>query len=171
MAENIHIKLEPDDYPEHPWLHAGLGFEWNFNHKKLKEDVSDGFPTDNLTDWWFFKVYMYDHSGFSLALKPFSCKWDSGVYGVVAVRRPSRGGRWHRREKFLKHLEECIENLSCWLNGDVHQYTVADDRGDILDACGGLYGREYAKEVAANSALMFLAAIPASQRGDLKWAC
>jgi hypothetical protein len=169
MAKHIHIKLTPDDCPVHPWLDCDVGFEWSFHHRKLGDDVSKGFPDDNLRDWWMVRVYGYDHSGVSLALKPFSCQWDSGVYGVVAVRRPSRGGRWYRREKFFDYLEGCLGSLVCWINGDVYQYAVEDDHGVLLDSCGGLYGREYAKDVAEASAHMFLSALPLYQRGEIVW--
>lgn len=91
---------------------------------------------------------MYDHSGCSYSTVPFSCKWDSGVIGVIYVTREkalqfSGGSRMTKavRERVLSALKGEIETYNQWANGGVLQYSL-EREGKEVEYCGGFYSLE-----------------------------
>ena len=94
-------------------------------------------------------VYMYSHSGETIATTPFSCPWDSGKLGFIYVthKRAMEHLGWKsitpkRKEKLLKYLEGEVETLDQYIRGDVYGFTYTNDKGEE-DSCWGFYGDDF----------------------------
>lgn len=109
-------------------------------------------------------VYLYDHSGLLLNTAPFTCPWDSMQVGFIFMERKSilkaKPG-YSRITKKLKDWAEKILKLelttySQYLNGDVWDYVIKDETGEVVDSCCGFYGLSYCR-VAGEEVLHALA--------------
>ena len=109
-----------------------------------------------------FKLYMYKHSGTSVSLSPFSCSFDSGCCGYIAVAREKifKDFGWKRiTEKRMKKLRAIARSevyaLDQYLNGEVYEYIIEDSAGEVVDSLGGFFGIEYAKKEALAALLCY----------------
>jgi hypothetical protein len=93
-----------------------------------------------------YPLYLYDHSGLTISLSPFSCPWDSGQVGWVmlqskkvrewfGVKRLSKK-IWNLAEESVKVTVEMYDD---YLRGNCYWYQVLKD-GDVVDSCGGFIG-------------------------------
>ncbi len=90
-------------------------------------------------------LYLYDHSGITISLSPFSCRWDSGQVGFVIVRkekmlRELSAKRFTKslKNKALKIAQGEVETYDQYLRGEVYGYKIDGDG----DSCWGFYGQE-----------------------------
>lgn len=142
-TEDFHVIATPDPDPQSPFDND-LGFEFHFGIRRNLETTSTNCPRPNNPDYWCYPVYGYVHSGVVLSLTPFSCPWDSGLAGYVAVKRPSRGGEWRTRKAFLAYLEACIKTFNDYLAGDCYGYEIVEtDTGTVVDSCWGFIGFDH----------------------------
>jgi len=99
-------------------------------------------------------LYMYDHSGITISLTPFQCRWDSGQVGFVVIPRKKMleefGGKYFAKKlkaKGMKHAESEVATLDQFIRGEVYGYNIfgkeKDDEREELDSCWGHYGQEY----------------------------
>lgn len=84
---------------------------------------------------WRFNVYMYEHSGRTVSLAPFSCRFDSGQLGVLWIPR-QRGRTGKKAEEIAKALVSDLDNL---LQGNVHGYKAVHEDGRE-ESCWGFIG-------------------------------
>ena len=96
-------------------------------------------------------LYMYDHSGITISLSPFSCPWDSGQVGFVQVPRQKMIEEFGNKiftsklkKGALKTAKNEVEEMDRYVRGEVYGYVIDD--GD--ESCWGYYGKEYAIEEA-----------------------
>lgn len=104
----------------------------------------------------FTPLGLLDHSGLSLYAGggshwSDSAGWDSGTVGYAYVTRERCDelgapidGEHGAEAQMLAEIREYDQ----WLRGDVYVVVVEDDRGEVLDSCGGIIGHEYADEAA-----------------------
>ncbi len=112
-------------------------------------------------------LYMYDHSGITIALTPFSCRWDSSQVGFVAVPRLKMIEEFGKKiftpklkVRALEIAEAEVKEMDMFCTGQVYGFKVFgpmtgddddDDCREELEACWGFYGEEYAIEEAKGS--------------------
>jgi len=89
------IEIFPDERGESPreWnnicvfhvAHKNYAFgDTNYNsYESIKEAEQEAIQDGDIV----LPLYMYDHSGITISLSPFSCPWDSGQVGFVQVPR------------------------------------------------------------------------------------
>jgi len=89
-------------------------------------------------------LYIYDHSGITISLSPFSCRWDSGQVGFVQVPRKKMIEEFGKKiftpalkARALEIAKGEVETLDCYVRGEVFGYVVDDD-----DSCWGYYSVE-----------------------------
>jgi len=99
-------------------------------------------------------LYLYDHSGITISLSPFSCPWDSGQLGFVIIRRQKMleefGGRKFTqilKDRALKIAESEVKEYDQFLRGEVYGYQIDEDGY----SCWGFYGIEDCLEEAKNT--------------------
>lgn len=106
-----------------------------------------------------FPLYMYDHSGTSyrcsMGGNPFSCPWDSGRAGIIALKKSDVGtpgkkyklgdGTTKTIGSYFEQAQHMCEVYTAWANGEVYGYIVEDEDGEELDACWGFIETEGAE--------------------------
>ena len=116
----------------------------------VEQQKRDGEP---LALW--LPVYLYNHSGLALSTKPFYSHWDSGQVGfIVATQKDVREffgvERISKRVRTLAYarLEAEVQTYHQYLSGDVWDYLIEDEDGEIVDSLSGMYGYDYATAMA-----------------------
>ena len=157
------IGIYYDTSPESPreWDNLGTFYTAHCRYRPEKEfdeyfrreevfdrygDFSDSFEKKYIA----LKIYLYYHSGQTISSSPFSCPWDSGLFGIVAVsvEKVKKEYGWKlltaaRRRKIEEYLQGEIDTYDNYLRGEVYGYriTPADDKDDVLESCWGYYGK------------------------------
>jgi hypothetical protein len=153
--KNHKISIYPDDNSESPrtWdniteYHCchrryALG-DKGFNYSSGQDCISAAQQAQKQGDI-VLPLYLYDHSGITISLSPFSCPWDSGQVGFVIVRREKMLKEFSAKKfskslkaKALKIAQSEVETYDQYLQGDVYGYQVDEDG----DSCWGYYGIE-----------------------------
>lgn len=154
------LRVEQEEYPENPrttW--DNLGTMVCFHTRYVLGDKDTGY---NFRDYASFKevleainkkenpvailpIYMYDHSGITIATTPFSCKWDSGQIGYIFLSKKKaieEYGENYEVEKIKEYLENEVKIYDQYLTGDVYGFTVINKEGEEEDSCWGFYGSD-----------------------------
>lgn len=128
-------------------------------------DEVQAWCEENAGEWFIAPLWMYEHSGVALragASNPFSCQWDSGGVGIVALKR-SEWGRQElaepeREAALLDYAKGVAEIYGRWMNGECYGYSIVDPRDASYDgdSCWGYVGLENVQE-AAKDALEYAA--------------
>lgn len=156
------IDIYYDTTPESPrkWDNLGTFYTAHRSYRPEKEfdehfqreevfdrygDFSDSFEKKHIA----LNLYLYDHSGLTISSSPFSCRWDSGWFGIVAVsvEKVKKEFGWKlltaaRRRKIEGYLQGEIDTYDNYLRGEVYGYriTPADDKDNVLESCWGYFG-------------------------------
>jgi len=95
-------------------------------------------------------LYIYDHSGVTMATTPFGCRWDSSKVGYIYLSKEKAREEYGwkkitkaRREKLLSYLEAEVKEFDQYITGDVYRFKVEDEDGEEVDSCGGFYGTDW----------------------------
>lgn len=122
----------------------------NFNYQNGEDCITVAKEAQKQGDI-ILPLYLYDHSGITISLSPFSCPWDSGQVGFVIVRREKMlqefGGKKFTqslKDKALRLAEGEVETYDKHLRGEVYGYKIDEDG----DSCWGFYGQEECIEEA-----------------------
>lgn len=102
------------------------------SHKRYNLGDKHDFNFDNHNNWdeaenaikkqydvaVILPLYLYDHSGITMATKPFSCRWDSGQVGFIVVSKKKI-----RDEYKVKRISnELIKKVTKVLEAEVKGY-------------------------------------------------
>lgn len=92
----------------------------------------------------FEPLYMYDHSGLTISLKPFSCPWDSGQIGWVYIGKEKLAEEWGSGPDAMDKARAClkaeVETYDQYLTGDVWGVRIKNADGEEMDSCWGFFG-------------------------------
>jgi len=88
-------------------------------------------------------LYLFDHSGLSMSVRPYGCSWDSGEIGFIYVDGESK-----EYDDLIAGLTGEVETYNQYLGGDVWGYIIEDSAGDVIDSCWGFHGFDYCKSEA-----------------------
>lgn len=163
------ISIYCDENPESPREWDNLGTMYTAHRRYCPERELDAhFDIDEvfcsrwefserfLRDYIALPIYLYDHSGLTVSTGPFSCKWDSGLFGIIAVEVEKVKKEWGwkiltkaRRKSIEEHLQGEVNTYDNYLTGEVYGYkiTSVDDEDNVIDSCWGYYGRDGLKEI------------------------
>ncbi|MFR9542439.1 MAG: hypothetical protein SNH27_10340 [Rikenellaceae bacterium] len=165
---NINIERDPDAQSPRDWstlgtmytMHRNYQPEKNFyNHFEWEEvfdehrELLDSFEKKYIA----LKFYLYDHSGQTVSTSPFSCGWDSGLFGIIAVdiERVREEYNWKhitkkRREKIEDILRCEVEIYDQYITGDVYGYTISEVENEdntLDDSCWGFFGDDGIEQI------------------------
>lgn len=133
--------------------HYSLGDKHN-----LKTDSFDGWDAirqyliDEEQAEIILPLYLYDHSGITMATHPFSCHWDSGQVGFIFVTEKKRKAEGLTKKQAEQQLQAEVKTYNQYLTGDVYSYKVTKEEYcshcgvttfKTLDSCGGYYGHDF----------------------------
>lgn len=164
MEKNIggyKVAVQYDMNPDSPREWDNLGTIYS-NHRWYDpdghsiEEVMDECETklskDFLAENIYLPVYGYEHSGMSISTGrgyPFNDRWDSGLFGIIAVSKDKIREQYgcrrvskKLREQVLEILRAEVSTLNQYFNGEVYSYYVADSNGYIVESCCGYYSYE-----------------------------
>jgi len=157
------IKVLIDEDPQSPreWDNAGamICFHRRYNlGDKSDLDSSDFSGWEELREYLvkekdavvILPLYLYDHSGLTMATTPFHCPWDSGQVGFIYISRAKAVAEWGKKvctakvkEMAMKYLEAEVETYDQYLREEVYGYVIEDSEGNHIDSCWGFYGKDY----------------------------
>lgn len=89
-------------------------------------------------------LYIYDHSGISIATNEFPCPWDSGQYGFayISKERAEKEFKSNTKEELESLIDLEVSTFNSFLTNDIFSFSILDSEGDIIDSCGGFYGSD-----------------------------
>ena len=102
-------------------------------------------------------LFMYEHSGITIATSPFSCRFDSGRLGFVMITTHGLmkmcGHTDFTEAELDKMLEDEVKQYDSYLRGDVYEYSIYEvqkcnlghEHEELLDSCGGYYDEDEAR--------------------------
>lgn len=102
-------------------------------------------------------IYMYDHSGITIATTPFGCRWDSGQVGFIYCTVEKIKSEYSCKritksiiEKVERILKAEIETYNQYVIGDIYGFRlmkvdIENDEREVEDSCWGFYGEDINK--------------------------
>lgn len=170
MEKNIggyKVAIQYDMNPDSPREWDNLGTIYS-NHRwydpdghsieEVMDEYENKLSKDFLAENIYLHVYGYEHGGMSVSTGrsyPFNDRWDSGLFGIIAVSKDKIRKEYgckrvskKLREKVLDILRAEVETLNLYFNGEVYSYAVADRNGDIVESCCGYYSYEECEQDA-----------------------
>ncbi len=145
-------------YTAHRRYRPEKEFDEHFDIDKVFDGRIGNFRGSFLKEYIALPVYLYEHSGTTVSTSPFSCPWDSGFFGIIAVPldKVRREYGWknitvERRKRIEEYLQGEIKTLDDYYTGEVFGYCITpeDDDSNELDSCWGFYGTDSLKEMEA----------------------
>ena len=134
-----------------------LGDKHNYNKNDYNswEELKNAITKDN-DIFLIYPLYMYEHSGVSLSIEPFSCPFDSGQIGFVFVTKQMIRESFSIKRCTKKYETKALDNIKSelseyvsYLNGESYEYVIEDENNDVVDSCCGYFS--YDDCVAAGS--------------------
>lgn len=161
----ITVAYDCDPMSPREWDNLGTIIGWHRRYTLSDNDASSFDAPEDFTLWLksnpciCLPVYMYEHSGVCLNTTGFNCPWDSGQVGYIYVTLEQVRKEYgvervsaKLRQKVERILCGEIETYSAYINGEVYEYTITNDDGDIIDSCSGYIGEtEYCINDAINA--------------------
>lgn len=157
------ITISPDDDAQNPRDWDNMGTMAAFHGRYSLGDKGHGIRTEDYSGWDAMRegiekdnpgcvilpLYLYDHSGITMNTTGFSCPWDSGQVGFIfasadkireafGVKRITAGVR----QKALNSLVNEVQTYDQYISGEVYQFTIENDDGELVESCGGFYGSD-----------------------------
>jgi len=156
-GHNIEIQYDENSESPREWdnvcvFHIGHS-RYAFGDKNYndRESIDEAYHEAKANGDIVLPLYMYDHSGITISLTPFSCRWDSGQVGFVQVPRKEFVKEFGKKNftpklkaKALKWAESETETLDSYVRGEVFGYVINEDG----DSCWGYYSVEDAMDEA-----------------------
>lgn len=154
------LEVYQDEHPENPrnWENLGtmvcfhkrynLGDKHNYSHNDYSswEEMKKAIEKNEKT-LIILPLYLYDHSGITIATTPFSCNFDSGQIGFTFVSKEKVKKEYNAKritkeliEQVTKILEAEVNTYDQYLTGDVYGFRVINENGDEEDSCNGFFG-------------------------------
>lgn len=96
-------------------------------------------------------LYLYDHSGITIATSPFPCPWDSGQVGWVFIDRcdfhqlgDPNDAETSAQDRAMAAMRAEVAEYDQFISGDVWWVRVEGTEDNVLDSCCGFYGLDHA---------------------------
>lgn len=85
-------------------------------------------------------LYLYDHSGISISMTPFGCRWDSGQVGWIFTNKEKHPEFDETRDKLVSHMNGTVETYNHYLHGSCYGYSIYQQSDDAQESFGGFIG-------------------------------
>ena len=167
LPNNRKLVIEYDSHAENPRTFCDSQFDFHVirgsKHTHLA-DVVDDFDISTSDEHLEMvkkdnnvahaeKIYGYSKGGLTLSRTPFSCAWDSGVFGILTINkekvREIHGVKRVTKkliEQLKTYIDSELETFNQWLNGDCYGFRVVNTITDEEeDSCWGFYGDDIEK--------------------------
>jgi hypothetical protein len=146
ILDNFTIKINQDDSGESPRNWDNLGkmvcfhgkYDLGDKHNFIDPEAFEKFSSKNKSKLIILPLYLYDHSGLSIATAPFHCPWDSGQIGYIYAKRGSEN---LSEEQIKQILINEVKTYGQYLTGEVFAFEVLKN-DEFVNAVCGYYGKE-----------------------------
>lgn len=97
-------------------------------------------------------LYLYDHSGITMSVEPFSCPWDSGQVGWIYATPEKIQDEWNGdKTKAENYLRGEVKTYDQYLTDEVYGYIIEtretdEDEWEEHDSCWGYFGHQYCED-------------------------
>jgi hypothetical protein len=129
-----------------------LGHKHNVNFSDFEnaDKLLEYLKTEYSYKYWL-PVYMYEHSGISLSVNPFSCRFDSGIIGFAATNERTN------ENEAIELIKKELKMYSAYLNGEVWSYQIIEQttcpccemtKKETIEYVGGFYDETEAENEA-----------------------
>jgi len=174
LADNRIFRMLQDENPESPRAWDNLGTMACFHRGYTLGDRDIPFSSSQFDSWGEMEehiendleavvvlpLFLYDHSGITMATTPFSCRWDSGQVGYIYVTKERLQKEYDTQEITEEILDKArmilqgeVETYDMYLTGDIYGFEIIKqeqcDQGHVHekheDSCWGFYGHDINK--------------------------
>ena len=156
------VKIEYSDYPYNPrkedynlatmvCFHNSfsLGDKHNYkysDYNSFAEMERDIIRKENVAV--ILPLYLYNHSGITISVTPFNCRFDSGQIGFIFVSKKrvleEFGGKivtQKLKNKMTEYLIGEVDEYDKYLRGECFSFEVIDsETNEVIDSCSGFLG-------------------------------
>jgi len=99
-------------------------------------DSKDDLELPQVVTWNF--LYLYDHSGITISMNPFSCRFDSGIVGIIyMIDDPKNPMSYEEQYKIMKSE---VKTYDDYLTGNCYGFQILDENENEIDSCYGFLG-------------------------------
>lgn len=140
-----------------------LGDEHDFTVEEIKEFIER-------EDVISYPLYLYDHSGITISITPFSCPWDSGQVGYIYVTKEELRKEFKKRritnkviDKAKEILRSEVEVYDQYLTGDIYEFIIRNEKNEIVDSCCGFFGYDFEANGLIDHAQRYIDAVIAER--------
>jgi hypothetical protein len=147
------IELHNEDDAESPREWDNLGTMACFHNRYNLGDKHDFADAEGLTEAMqkltkkggiVLPLYLYDHSGITMATKPFGDRWDSGQVGYIYVTQDRIMNEYGATDQAAynkaRHLLEGeVNDYDKYLRGEVYYVVVTSPDCKISESISGFY--------------------------------
>ncbi len=173
VMEHLRIEFERDDMCSDPMEdHEDLklvSFHPRYGNRHCFNDADELKRYAREHGCRLFEVYVYDHSGLAFSLEPFSCGWDSGLYGYLMAENPSsmssRAARKLRSRNTSALSSKNTTHGNVVTAGVIESLTATTTNST---RAGGYIGEDYVKLAAIEDAQCELARIDKARQHKVK---
>jgi len=143
------IRIVHDDLSESPreWGNTATMF---CQHKRyiLGDQYVEDLREEELDNYYYLPLYLYDHGGITMNTTGFSCPWDSGQVGRIWIHKEEVKDQ----EEAEKIMVAEVEIYDLYLSGRVYGFHVVEETKckccgnvseEIVDSCYGFYGDNF----------------------------
>lgn len=193
---DLKIKIGIDEYGQdfsnpRDWMNLGTMVCWHPNYELGDEQIERNSQTieervRDLTDEGvvILPLYLMDHSGISMSTSDQMFKacdsegWDWGQVGFIYCETDKAKKELQETDPAIansrakENLISEVEVYDSFLRGEIYYYSIEDEYGEQLDACGGFVGdSDYVLEEAREMAEYCAEKIKEETRKAHDWAC
>lgn len=132
VIEDVAVIVFHDPCPQAPtndgevFIQTSMNKHFELAHRQFEHERYHVYP-----------LYAYIHSGVTLSLTPFSCPWDSGQIGVVAVNKISDNPK--------EEAEWYVNEWNSYLNGERYGYKILEG-DEVVESCWDFQSVDYCFE-------------------------
>lgn len=168
ITQEPRLVIRYDQDTESPREWSNLGYfitqDWDYNSPDKNEELQAVIRAggevagDNLEHVKYIKkhyypekilaiysIVKYEHSGvsYSRGVKHGFDYSNNGFYVITDKTQKEVGTK---RKDWERVIDQELEVYNQWANGEVYQFTLYDEAGELIDSCGGFYDLESIRE-------------------------
>lgn len=163
-GESLNIYYDSDPINPIEYDDGNIGSFFCFHRRyslghKHSLSVDEVKQIEKSNDYISLPLFLYDHSGITLSTSPFSCGWDSGKVGIIAVEKSKVREMFNKKiiskklkEKVIGWLNAEVKTYNQYLTGEVFGFIIVDKEGNEGDSCWGFYGDNFKENGLLDSA-------------------
>jgi hypothetical protein len=180
---NYRVEVFYDEDPTNPREDENLSTMVCFHNRYTLGDKHD-YKSNDFDSWDDLKskiikdhngmgiirdLYLFDHSGISISIRPFGCSWDSGQVGFIFVPMEDVRKEYNVQrtngvvlDNLERRLQQEVETYDKYLRGECYGYTISK-----VKTCE--FGHEHVEEMESVYGFLDLEQCISDGESSIKW--